>query len=175
MPHALRTPVPRAIHALLLEVLRDLRAFVSYVPRAVRALFLHGSFSRDARASCRACSFVPHPSLASGISGLTYASHVWYLSCLVARVILVLELFEFFAAWVEVNHCDMPFLKKERFYNGFSYKCYKSPGSINLTTLTNLMPLVSFYSPCKHQESSGFQGVEKETGMELVNLLTHSH
>ena len=76
VPRALRAPVPRAIHALLLEVLRDLRAFVSYVPRALRALVPHGSFSRDARASCRACSFVPHPSLASGISGLTYASHV---------------------------------------------------------------------------------------------------
>ena len=70
----------------------------------------------------------------------------------------------------------MLFLKKERHYNGFSYKSHKSPGSINLTTLTNSMLLVSFFNPWKHQESSGFQGLEKETtGLEWVNLLTHSH
>ena len=33
-----------------------------------------------------------------------------------------------------------------------SYKWYKSPGSINLTTLTSFMPLVSFYSLWKLQE-----------------------
>ena len=34
-----------------------------------------------------------------------------------------------------------------------SYKWYKSPGSINLTRLTSFMPLVSFYSLWKFQES----------------------
>ena len=39
--------------------------------------------------------------------------------------------------------------------------------NINLTLSTSFMPLVCFRSPWKHQESSGFQGVEKETtGME---------
>ena len=35
-------------------------------------------------------------------------------------VLLVLELFEIFAAWDKANHRDMPFLKKKRRYNGFS-------------------------------------------------------
>ena len=40
----------------------------------------------------------------------------------------------------------------------------------SLLTLTSLMPLVFFYSPGKHQETSDFQRVEKVTsGMECVN------
>ena len=78
----------------------------------------------------------------------------------------------------------------------FLYKWYKSPGSINLTALSNVMQLVSLYTPWKHQETSAFQGIGKETtgmewetsgnfcfsrnreettGMEWVNPLTHSH
>ena len=67
-------------------------------------------------------------------------------------VLSVLKLFRFFIACFKANHCDMPFFKKEAHLNGFSYKWYKSPGSNNLTTL---MPLVSVYTPWKHQETSG--------------------
>ena len=69
----------------------------------------------------------------------------------------------------------MQFLKKEHRYNGFRHKWYKSPESYNLTTLTNFMPLASLFSPWKHQETSGFQGVEKQTtDMEWVNPLIQS-
>ena len=77
----------------------------------------------------------------TGVSSLTtsFASHVSQLSCLVP---LLLKLFEFFIVYFKVNHCDMPFLKMERLHNGFMYNWYTSPGFINLTTLTNFMPLV---------------------------------
>ena len=45
--------------------------------------------------------------------------HVLWLFCF---GLLLLLLFKFFTACAKVNHCDMPFLKKERHYNGFSYK-----------------------------------------------------
>ena len=63
---------------------------------------------------CCTCSSAPHLSLGSVVSSQTnsYASHVSYLSCLVARMLLLLELFEFFTAWDKVNHCDNPFKKK---------------------------------------------------------------
>ena len=38
------------------------------------------------------------------------------------------------------------------------------------------MPLVSSYSPWKHQEASGFHGVgKKSTVIEWVNPLVHGH
>ena len=71
-------------------------------------------FSGAASATCSVGFFAPPPSLASGVARLTYsyASLASQYSCLVALVILVLELFEFFTAWVEVNHCDVSFLKR---------------------------------------------------------------
>ena len=84
-------------------------------------------------------------------------------------MLLLLELFKFFIAWAKFNHCDMTFLKMERHYNGFSYKSNKPPVTINVNTLTNFMSLVSFNSPWKHQETSGFEGAEKETtGIEPI-------
>ena len=50
-----------------------------------------------------------------------------------------------------------------------------SPGSIKLTTLTNFITSVSFFSPFKHHNTSGFQELQKETScMEWANPLTQS-
>ena len=83
MPRVIRAPVfdvPRALRALVSHVLRTLRSFVPhvsyvllYLTRLVLCIF------SCSRASCRTCSFAPHPSLSSGVSSLTY-SYASYVS-----------------------------------------------------------------------------------------------
>ena len=78
--------VPRTLRTFVLYVSRTLRALVQHVFRALCALLgtLVPNVSYVLRfpvllcASCRTCSFAPHPTLASGVSSLTYsyASHV---------------------------------------------------------------------------------------------------
>ena len=97
--------MPRAICALVLDVLHALHALILYVPPAwlthvigtIHALVLNQPYV------------------------------IWYLtsllryvfSCCLCLVLLVPELFEFITAWAKVNHCDMPFLEKEHYCNGF--------------------------------------------------------
>ena len=137
--------MPRALHVLVQCVPHTQSALVRHVPWNLCALVLDVPLA--SRVTCFTYSRGSPSSLASGIS-----THVSQLSCLVSLMFLVFQLFEFFTIWVKVNHCDMPFLKKEHRYNGFSYNCYTSPESINLTTLTNFNFhfnnwLVSFFSP----------------------------
>ena len=117
------------------HVLCVLRALVPHMPRNIRTLMLGVP-----RTSCllvphvsyvllyltclvplrflvllvplRMCSFAPHPSLASIILSLihSYACHTLQLSCSAALLLLVFELFQFFT--VNVNHCDIPLLKR---------------------------------------------------------------
>ena len=112
--------MPRALLVLVPYVLSCLTCLTYSCISHVLCFVL----SRVAWASCLTCFFAPHPSLASGISSLTYSytSHVSWLSCLVVLVLLMLELFEIFTSRVEVNHCDMLFLIKERLHNSFSHK-----------------------------------------------------
>ena len=111
-----------------------LACFVPYVLSCLTCLryfytssVLWFAFSRDACVSCHTSSFARHPSLASGVSSLTYSYssdisqlYLSYLSFLQPGLRLIIVI------------CH--FLKKERHYNGFSYERYKSPESVNLTT-----------------------------------------
>ena len=132
--------VPRALRALLSRVSCALRVPVSHVSRALSTLMpyvfscltchncsctspvLYLAFSCATCTLYRTCCFAPPPSLASGVSSLTYsyASHVSYLSCLVTLVLLILEPLELFTAWAKVNHCNMSFSRKKRHYKRFS-------------------------------------------------------
>ena len=148
---ALVSHLPRALHALVPHVLRSIRALVLDALSCLTCLvpYVPGA-SRVVRTLVPYMSSVLHflvllVPLAARIFLLLF--HVLWLFCF---GLLLLLLFKFFTACTKVNHCDMPFLKKERHYNGFSYKWYKFPRSINLTTLTNFRPLVSFYSHWKH-------------------------
>ena len=137
---AIMINVPRALRALLPHVSCALRVPVSHVSRALRTLMpyvfscltchnysctspvLYLAFSCATCTLYRTCYLTPQPSLDSGVSSLTYsyASHVFYLSCLVTLVLLVLEPLQLFTAWAKVNHCNMSFLKKKRHYKRFS-------------------------------------------------------
>ena len=119
---ALRAPVPHvpcAIRALRLDVLRALHALVSYA-------LLYLTYPVPCVFSC--CSYLVSYALFCS-SSLTCS---WYfkptificISCLVA--FMSYDSYTFgawaiwcFATWTKVNHCNRPFLKKERHYNGF--------------------------------------------------------
>ena len=130
---ALVLHVPRAIRALVLVVFRALPALMPYEPRVLRALVPHASYVLFyftvfvtcvlAQCSCPTSSCGPHPSLASDVSSLILILILCLIfSCLSPLALLMFELHEFLKAWAKVKSCDMPFLKKKRWYNGFSYK-----------------------------------------------------
>ena len=160
----------RVIRAFVLDVHCALSPFVFYVSHVLCASVTHVSYvlfyftclacCPADRALCPSSSCAPHPLLASDVLSLTrsQASHVSEVSCF---MVLVLELFDIFTSRTKANHCDMPFLEKERHYNVFSYKWYNFPRFIKLNTSTYFIPLISSYSPWKHQESSDFQGIQK--------------
>ena len=98
--------VPRALRALVLHVLCNLRVLVPYVPRVIRALV-----SRVPRALPAPVPYVPRALRAHVIftfrdlvPNLSYV--LWYLTCFLpcvfsfcsCLVLLLLELFEFFTA-----------------------------------------------------------------------------
>ena len=143
LPSCLRCFMPYVLSFLTYLVRYVLLCFMCLVPY-VLSCFTSIAYSCTSRVLCRAfflvcrtiChmfSIAPHPTLAPSVLSLTYSSisHFSQLSCLLALSLLVLGLFEVFTAWAKVNHCDMSFLKKERHNNGFPFKRYKSPGSIN--------------------------------------------
>ena len=138
---ALMPYVPRALRALVPHVPRVICALALDVPRASRASYLMCSC-----ASLVLRTLLPHVSCALHFlvllclvpyvlfcsSSLTCFScfkpniliciscFVTFMSC--GSLLLVIELFGFFTAWVKVNHCDKPFLKNQSHYSGFSYK-----------------------------------------------------
>ena len=115
--------VPRAIRTLVLDVPRPLRALVPYGSRAVRALMPHLSYVLLYLTCLVLCLFTWCSCLvlcmflcSSSLTCFTFfkPNILICISCLIAFMSCSsFELFEFFTAWIKVNHYDMPFLKKK--------------------------------------------------------------